>query len=86
MIQEFEDLVARSQHIRPLRQLKGHTDAVRGVAFSPNGHQLASGSANGTIHLWEVENGNSITTFEDRIQTYSVAISSDGRWLASGSL
>ena len=85
MQQEFEDLVARSEHIRPLRKLEGHTEVVRGVAFSPDGHRLASGSANGTINLWDIETGGVVTTFEDRGQAYSVDFSPDGCWLASAS-
>ncbi len=34
--------------------LKGHTDSVRALAFSPDGQRLASGSADGTIRLWQV--------------------------------
>ena len=37
--------------------LKGHTDAVRSVAFNPNGSTLASGSGDGTIRLWDATTG-----------------------------
>ena len=32
--------------------LTGHTGPVFGVAFSPDGHRLASGSADTTVRLW----------------------------------
>ena len=34
--------------------LTGHTDAVVAVAFSPDGHTLATGSADQTVRLWNV--------------------------------
>ena len=33
--------------------LKGHTDGVRSVCFSPDGIRLASGSLDGTVKLWD---------------------------------
>jgi WD40 repeat protein len=38
---------------RCVAQLEGHPAAVRGAAFSPNGRWLATGSADGTILLWD---------------------------------
>ena len=33
-------------------ELKGHTDYVYSVSFSPDGQTLASGSHDGTVLLW----------------------------------
>ena len=67
----------------------GGPDSVTSVAFSPNGHTLASGDSEGTIQLWNLADpahpqplGSSLTgtntTFVD-----SVAFSPDGHTLAS---
>ena len=39
----------------PLGQpLTGRTNGVDSVAFSPDGHTLATGSLDGTVRLWDV--------------------------------
>ncbi|MDB9435377.1 ribosome assembly protein 4, partial [Dolichospermum lemmermannii CS-548] len=66
--------------------LKGHEDSVRSVGFSPDGKQLASGSADKTIKIWDVTTGKVLNTLkghEDYVN--SVRFSPDGQQLASGS-
>jgi WD40 repeat protein len=33
--------------------LRGHTDSVLCVAFSPDGHYIASSSKDGTVKIWD---------------------------------
>ena len=75
--------------------LAGHSDEVRAVAFSPQGylrggvgsnqagHQLASGSYDGTLRLWSLTSGDS-TVLATGSPIAAIAFSPDGQTLASG--
>jgi WD40 repeat protein len=75
-----------------LHRLEGHEAMVTSVSFSPDGKVLASGSADGTIRLWQVTTGKNLGVWEgpatvERRATwiFSVAFSPDGKLLATGS-
>ena len=56
------------------------------MCFSPDGKQLASGGADRTVRLWDVETGACVRTLEGhRGGVMSACFSPDGRRLASGS-
>jgi WD40 repeat protein len=42
---------------KPLRTLRGHTDQVETIAFSPDGKLVASGARDGTVRFWDVATG-----------------------------
>jgi WD40 repeat protein len=66
------------------RDLTGHRDFVSGLAFSPDGATLATGSMDGSIRLWNTTNGTCVATLAGHLQeTTDVAFSPDGRTLAS---
>jgi len=72
-------------YVANLETLKGHTDQVWGVAWSPDGKTIASASYDHTVRLWNANTWMPIATirgFSDRVNT--VAYSPDGRMLASG--
>ncbi|MCA1704063.1 MAG: WD40 repeat domain-containing protein, partial [Actinobacteria bacterium] len=64
----------------------GHTGKVFSLAVTLDGALLASGSADGTIRLWQVPSGKLCRTFNGHSGKVScLAVSPDGRFLASGS-
>ncbi|MDB6023427.1 MAG: repeat-containing protein [Pedosphaera sp.] len=64
--------------------LSGHRDFVCGLAFSPDGETLASGSVDGTLKLWDCVSGRELATLPGHLEeTTDVAFSPDGKTLAS---
>lgn len=42
---------------KPIRTLKGHSDGIPALGFSPDGKSLVSGSMDGTAKVWDVASG-----------------------------
>jgi WD40 repeat protein/serine/threonine protein kinase len=67
-----------------LLSLKGHTGGVNGVAFSPDGKRLASGSQDGTAKVWDAQTGQELLSLKGHTNfVLSVVYSPDGKRLAS---
>jgi WD40 repeat protein len=77
-----------SNHVLPTqlsKVLKGHSGDVNTVAFSPDGQQLASGSNDHSVKLWDINTGKEISTFTDaQDDILTVAFHPDGHLLAAG--
>lgn len=68
-----------------LLRLTGHADAVKAVAWSPDGKTLLTGSRDRTLALWDAATGKRLRVFEGHEGgVTSVAFSPDGRFAVSG--
>jgi len=72
---------------KQLLDLRGHSAMVNGVAFSPDGTRIATGSNDHTIKLWTADTGEEVFTIRDhRSGVLSLDYSPDGNRLLSGSI
>lgn len=63
----------------------GHSSEVHACAFSPDGAYIVSGSADGTVTLWDARTGRCMRTFGHCGGVNACAFSSDGATILSGS-
>ena len=69
-----------------VRRLSGHSDAVKAVAYSPDGRFLVSASRDSTLVLWDARTGERIRVLKGHTGgVTSVAWRSDGKRILSGS-
>ncbi|GCE31400.1 hypothetical protein KDA_68840 [Dictyobacter alpinus] len=69
----------------PQATLKGHSDWIRAIAFSPDARYLASSSDDQSIRLWDLQTNTCLKVFGGTSgKIYSVIFSPDGTQLISG--
>ncbi|KAJ2741196.1 ribosome assembly [Coemansia sp. BCRC 34301] len=67
--------------------MTGHTEAVISASFSPDGSQLASGSGDTTVRIWDLATETPRHTLKGHKNwVLSISWSPDGKTLASGSM
>ncbi|MFZ2955633.1 MAG: HEAT repeat domain-containing protein [Candidatus Ozemobacteraceae bacterium] len=83
---EGDSPIPDSEGASPLSLLEGHQGPVRCVAFSPDGHFLASGSEDAVVRIWNLASGATIHILaKHKGAVNSVAFAPTGNFLVSGS-
>jgi beta-glucosidase len=83
---QVEVAAAKEAPVTPQATLQGHKHTITCLAFSRDGHYLASGSKDCTVILWDLHTGKATAHLEGHVDmVLAVAFSPDGKRLASTS-
>ena len=73
------------EQVGVVRELKGHSRRVNGIAASADGLLAVSGGQDRTVRLWNLATGNEVRRVDHDGPVFAVAITGDGRQGLSGS-
>ena len=68
-----------------VKQLEGHTGAVRGLEYSPDGSELVSGAEDSLIKVWDTSTWTETSITDHRKQVTDIGWYSDGSKFVSSS-
>lgn len=72
------------QENKMLREFQGNKDEIRAAAFSPDNQSLALANQDGTVSVWNVNDGKLIRTLDAKGEPSSLAFNNDGQVVAAG--
>jgi len=68
-----------------LSTLKGHTDQVLSVAYSPDGTRIVTASADGTARIWKEDGSATQIVLRHEDTVYDAEFSPDSKWVVTAS-
>lgn len=69
--------------LKTITSFSGHTNDVLSVAFAPDGKSVFTSSWDQTARRWDIATGDTLGTVQDFNQIRSIAVSNDGKYLAT---
>lgn len=69
-----------------IRRLAGHTRPVQCVAFFPGGGLVLTGSADGSLKVWDMDDGRLRASLDLNGPVTTCGVSPDGRFVAAGDM
>lgn len=74
-----------AQTRKKIVELTGHTQEITTVAFAPGSTRILTGSADGSVRIWDSEGLLLRQILAHPLPVRAVSVSADGQWFATGS-